>query len=286
MTHDSGKSKIVDVFIDIEAHRLTADIIKKHSTNRNDIREVALKGLNLEWCRDILELGCGFGFFTEALKEKVHPKAIVTGVDIIPDYEPLFLEACKKAGVKGIFTSSGTSVVKDLAEKSVDLVICSYSLYFFPEIIPDISRILKKNGLLIATVHKKGNMGELVHTAKDILLENNMLQEDVKLPIETLISRFSSENAFETLSPWFQDIRTKDYVNRLVFKPEDIYSLVEYFRFKHPLLLSRTEIEIESALNLLKTRLEELFTQRRDNFIISKDDTVFICSKPLYGRGT
>ncbi|MCD6154075.1 MAG: class I SAM-dependent methyltransferase [Syntrophobacterales bacterium] len=287
MSENKDKSKIIDVFIDVEAHRLTADIVKKHSTNRNDIREVALKGLNLEWCRNIVELGCGFGFFTEALKGKVHPEAVVTGVDVISDYKSPFLEACKKAGVKGVFTSSGASVVKDLEEKSVDLVICSYSLYFFPEIIPDISRILKKNGLLVATVHNKENMGELVHAAKDVLAANGMLQKSVKLPIEILISRFSSESGYETLSSWFQDIRTKNYVNTLIFKPGDLYFLLEYFSFKQPLLLlSGTHAGLGPALNLLKIHLEKLFTQRRGNFTISKDDTVFVCSKPLYGRGT
>ena len=285
MRNDNNKSRVVDVFIDVDAHRFTADIIKRHSTNRDDIRKVALDGLNVKWCKNILELGCGFGFFTEALKGKVHPDAVVTGVDIIRDYEPLFLEACKRAGIKGDFTSSGASVVKDLKDRSVDLVICSYSLYFFPEIVPDISRILKSDGLLVATVHNRKNMNELVSFARDVLASNGMLNQDERLPIEIFISSFSSENGHEILSPWFQDIQVTNYSNTLVFKPGDIYSLIEYFRFKCPFLLSRVKDKVETVFDLLEVHLQKSFTESRSNFTISKDDTIFVCSNPLLGKG-
>lgn len=285
MRDDNNKSKVIDVFIDVDAHRFTADIIKRHSTNRNDIRKVALDGLNIKGRKNILELGCGFGFFTEALKGKVHPDAVVTGVDIIRDYEPLFREACDRAGIKGNFTSSGASVVKDLKDRSVDLVICSYSLYFFPEIVPDISRVLKSDGLLVATVHDRENMNELASFARDVLASNGMLKRDEKLPIETFVSSFSSENGHEILSPWFQDIQVTDYLNKLVFKPGDIYSLMEYFRFKCPFLLSRVKDKVETIFDLLEVHLQKSFTESRSNFTISKDDTIFVCSNPLFGKG-
>jgi len=285
MRDDNNKSRVVEVFIDVDAHRVTADIIKRHSTNRNDIRKVALDGLNVKWCKNILELGCGFGFFTEALKGKVHPDAVVTGADIIRDYGPLFLEACERAGIKGDFTSSGANVVKDFKDRSVDLVICSYSLYFFPEIVPDISRVLKSDGLLVATVHNRENMNELASFARDVLAYNGMLKEGEKLPIEIFISGFSSENGYEILSPWFQDVQATNYSNTLVFEPGDIYSLMEYFRFKWPFLISRVTDEVETIFDLLEVHLQKTFTQSRSNFTISKDDTIFVCSNPLLGKG-
>lgn len=283
---NNNKSKVIEVFIDVEAHRFTADIIKRHSTNQNDIREIALEGLDLQWCRNILELGCGFGFFTEALKGKVHPEAVVTGVDIIRDYEPLFLEVCERIGVGGNFLSSeAASIVKDFEDETFDLVICSYSLYFFPEIVPDISRVLNGNGLLIATVHNQQNMGELVRFAKSVLGGNRKLKQDEKLPIQVLISKFSSENGYEILSSWFQNVRSVDYTNTLIFEPGDMDLLMEYLRFKCPFLLAATPDNMEITFDLLKIHLQKYFSRTKSSFTISKDDTIFVCSGPSHERG-
>lgn len=285
MKDNNNKSKIVEVFTDVNVHRSTADIIRRHSTNQNDVREIAFEGLNLEHCRNILDLGCAFGFFTEVLKGKVHPEAIVTGVDIIGNYEPLFLNACQRAGVKGAFRSSGVSVIKDFKDSSFDLILSSYSLYFFPEMVPDISRILNSDGLLVAISHDKHNMGELVSFAKDALGSNGMLKQDTKLPIEIFISKFSSENGCEILSPWFENIRVIDFKNSLFFQPDDISPLIKYFRFKCPFLLSDTPTEARTVVEVFENYLQESFHYSRNGFKISKGDTIFVCSKPSYGRG-
>src|SRR5512147_1718087 len=102
-------SGIAKVFIDVEAHRHAADIIKKRSSNKQDIRDMALAGLDLRSCRRILDLGCGFGFFTEGVGGKVHPDATATGIDQVGNYRSHFLDACRRAGIRGRFYSSGAS---------------------------------------------------------------------------------------------------------------------------------------------------------------------------------
>jgi len=282
--NNTHKSKVNKVFIDVSAHRFTADIIKRHSTNQNDIREVALKELDLSGCRNILELGCGFGFFTEALKGKVHPEAVVTGVDIIEEYETFFLEACKKAGMKGRFCSEGSSVVNKIEGNSFDLIICSYSLYFFPEILPDISRVLRERGVFIATVHNKQNMEELGNFAKEILISNGLLNRDEKLPIEIFVNSFSSEIGHQLLPPWFKNVKAITFPNFLVFEPIDMYSLLEYFRFKWPFLFTSTPAKLGRVFDLFEMNLQKYFNSPSKNFTISKDDTIFICSQPLHNK--
>lgn len=276
--------KIAEVFVDVDAHRFTSDIVRRHSTNRADVRAVALDGLDLMQCRDILELGCGFGFFTEMLRGRVHADAIVTGVDIVPGYESPYLKVCGEAGIKCRFTSSGALVVRDYRERSFDLAICSYCLYFFPEIVPDIARVLRKGGLLITTVHNRNNMSELVNFAKDVLVRGGVLDKEAILPIETFISSFSSENGYEILSRWFRDIKVVHYENTLVFEPGDIYTLIEYFRFKWPFFLSSITGKVELVFDLFEIELQQYFTRRQTDFVITKDDTIFICSNPFNER--
>jgi SAM-dependent methyltransferase len=284
MINPTGKSKALEVFVDVDAHRLTADIIKRHSTNRNDVRELALHGLDLSGCRRILDLGCGFGFFTAALKGRVHPDAVVTGVDIIGEYEPLFLDTCKEAGLGGEFRSSGISAVRDLEDASIDLILCSYSLYFFPESIGDLARLLKGVGRLVAITHHKEGLREAIRIARNFLGERGLLEEGKRLPIEELLSEFSSENGYEILSRWFQDVRALNYENALVFGCEELSPLLEYFRFKWPFFHTRPRVAVPELIGAFRAHLEAILYGSPDGLVISKDDQVFVCSNPLYGK--
>jgi len=280
MENKSEKQNVIDVFTDVQVHRLIADLIRKHSTNRSDIRDIALDGLNISECRNILDLGCGFGLFTEILKKRVHPLAVVTGVDVISGYEAPFLETCRSAGFEGKFFSSGAPLIKEFPDRTFDLILCSYALYFFPELIPHVSRVLASNGIFIAIAHDRNNMRELIDITKDILTGNDMLRDGM-LPLETIIGQFSSENGLELLSPWFGQIKTIDYYNTLVFQPEDGSQIIKYFLFKSPFLLSGTNFEIEWVVKLLSAQLQK-GSFLRDGFTISKNDRIFVCSSPFH----
>jgi ubiquinone/menaquinone biosynthesis C-methylase UbiE len=188
------KKKIRKVFRDVQKHLAIAQLIRRFSTNKDDIRKTALKQVDLSNCQSILELGCAFGAFTEALKDKLHPEAKITGIDIIPEYKPFFLEACKRAGYSGYFFSSGIDKIKKFPAGSFDLVICSYALYFFADMIPEIARVLKKDGLFITITHSQAGMREIVVIVKNILQQNNSLNEKQPLPIEIIFEQFSAEN--------------------------------------------------------------------------------------------
>ena len=101
------KKKIRRVFRNVQRHLLIGELIRQFSTNKEDIRKTALSQIDLSNCQNVLELGCAFGAFTEALQGKLHPQAQITGLDIIPEYEHFFLDACKRAGYAGTFSSSG-----------------------------------------------------------------------------------------------------------------------------------------------------------------------------------
>ncbi len=277
-----NQSKGRGVFTDVQGHILAAEIIRRYSANREDIRSLAFKGLSFEGCRNILDLGCGFGFFTEALKKKVPENASVTGIDLNEGYRDFFLEAARNAGVKGEFLASGASTIKSFGNEKYDLVLCSYALYFFPEILPEISRVLKKDGKFVTITHRKKNMGELIEAIKGILAQKEIGQK-TRLPIEDVIERFSGENGLCSLRPRFAQVQAVDYQNSLTFSREDIFDLVAYFKYKSPFFLSGMDLEIETVGNLLLTHLKESLSPN-DSFVMSKDDTIFICSDPIYDR--
>ena len=286
MINEAHHGQVREVFTGVEAHQETAALIRNHSTNQRDIREEALANLDLQHCHRILDLGCGFGFFSEALRNKVSPTAHVTGLDMIPAYETLFLEVCKRVGVEGRFLAVPVSHVHTLPEGSWDLVICSYALYFFPEIIPRIAQLLTPAGLFVTITHAGDNMEELIAAARISLRKIGFLSDREHLPIEEIIGRFCAENGHELLSPWFARIDAADYPNTLIFKPDEVSLLLSYFHFKSPFFLTGIDRDRGGILNAIAAYLTDVY-QSQQGFTISKDDRIFICRQPRFpGGGT
>ena len=276
---DRDRKDIYCTFSQVVLHRRVAGIVRDHSTNKMDIREIALEGIDLSNCREALDIGCGFGFFTEALKGRLHPEARVTGLDMIGDYEPLFMESCRKAGIRGRFLPASIAVIPQMGQETFDLILCSYALYFFPEIIPEIARALQAHGCFITITHSAENMGELIRAVKDVLADLRGRRPE-RLPIEDIVGRFSSENGGDVLAPSFARIRAVDYRNSIVFRPDEFSLLADYFRFKGPLYVSGEE-PLEKIIELLPGRIRP---GGSGGIAIAKDDRIFICFEPRRGK--
>ena len=274
------KKKIRQVFRNVQKHRRTEQIIRKLSSNKDDIRITALNQVDLTHCQNVLELGCAFGSFTEALKDRLHPEAKITGLDIVPEYEPFFLEACQRAGYSGNFSSIGVHPIKKYTNGTFDLVICSFALYFFIEIIPEIARVLKKNGIFITITHSRRNMQELIALTKTILDKNQLLSGNESLPIEIILRQFSSENGAALLSPHFRRIQQIDFNNSLIFQAQETEFFLEYYQFKRPFFLTGTHTLKNDIFNQLRLELQKM-TMNSKIIKMCKDDRIFICSEPL-----
>jgi ubiquinone/menaquinone biosynthesis C-methylase UbiE len=274
------KKKIRKVFRDVQKHLAIAQLIRRFSTNKDDIRIIALNQADLSSCQNVLELGCAFGAFTEALQDKLHPEAEITGIDIISEYKPFFLEACRRAGYSGHFSSSGIDRIKKYPAGSFDLIICSYALYFFPDMIPEISRVLKKDGLFITITHSQADMREMVGIVKKILKQNNLLDDKQSLPIELIFEQFSAENGKKLLHPFFGRISAIDFKNTLVFQTHEIDSFIDYFQFKKSFFLTETGAHNKTIINQLMMELQDL-AMKKNLVTMCKDDKIFICSQPV-----
>jgi SAM-dependent methyltransferase len=277
----SEQVQIEKVFQDVHQHQRVAELIQRFSTNKGNVQKIALEGLDLRNCRQILDLGCAFGSFSEKLKGRVAPDATATGVDIIAAYAPLYLAACGRASIRGQFFSTGAPLLKTFPERSLDLALCSYALYFFPEVIPEVAHLLRPEGIFAVITHYRRNTGELIDLTKRILEANGLMQEK-DLPLETITDRFSADNGEALLKPWFGKVEIMDFTNTLVFTREDTEYLLEYFRFKSPLYLTDAGLDVEAILPLILENLSRSSCER-NGMTISKDDRIFICSLPRHG---
>lgn len=272
---ENVNKELAEVFKDANTHQLVASIIIKHLSNKKDVRETALDGIDLRNARKILDLGCGFGFFTESLKGKVDPSCSIKGIDKHNQYEKYYLNACKNAGIKGTFTDEGIQSIEKIKDNTYDVIICSYALYFFPEYIHHISRILKKDGYFITITHSQPHMNEFTTHIRQILRKHN-IKFQKSLPYEDLINNFSNQNGDQLLSPWFDDIKSTYYQNTLTFEDEDYYDFSTYFCFKKSFFLP---IDMYDEKELCKLVLEEInkdFSKNK-SLSITKDDMIFVC---------
>ncbi len=279
----SEQAQIHKVFDNVQAHQRIAALIQKFSSNKHDVHRTALEGLDLKACRQILDLGCAFGSFTDKLKGRVSPEAVATGVDVIGTYEPLFLAACQRAGIHGRFFSTGAPILKAFTDRSFDLILCSYALYFFPEVIPEIARLLHKKGAFVAITHHRQNTAEMLGLIKSIL-DTIGLSHERDLPMEIITGRFSSENGEALLQPWFGRINVIDFPNKLVFSKQDIEYFLEYFHFKSPLYFTDTGLDMEAIIPVVSEHIRRAAAERND-ITISKDDRIFICALPWDRQG-
>ncbi len=270
------KSNLAEVFKDARKHLEVAGIIADHLSSKCDVRDEALNNLSLKHAGNLLDLGCGFGFFTRALQGRVDPKASITGIDRHPEYEQLYLESCKTAGLKGNFRGSGVSALGEIPDQSVDLVICSYAMYFFPWIIPELTQKLKPNASFVIITHAIPHMREFTNYVRSIL-RKKQIEVNGQLPYEKLIGLFSNRNACEQLDPYFNRIVRKRYSTKLLFNENDYDDFVKYFRFKHRFFIpEHAETELEDYI--LNTIKEDM--RNGTSFEITKDDMIFICSHP------
>ena len=271
-------TNMMNTFSDTKMHETVAEIIYSHSTNKLDVREAALEGLQFESANLLVDLGCGFGFFTRALKGKLKTGARITGIDQCADYQSPYLESCKLAGVKGNFIASGINALKEIQTNSVDFIICSYAMYFFPEIIPEISRILKPEGTFVTITHSINHLNELFFCIKKTFDELD-IQYPEYLPYELLIRNFSDENGLRLLSPYFDHIHEKEYRSSLVFNNGDDNSFRKYLQFKQPFYTPDTMKNDPTVFHKIITNLcSKLNTE--DAIKITKDDTIFVCTNP------
>jgi ubiquinone/menaquinone biosynthesis C-methylase UbiE len=279
------KKKIRQVYRQVLKHRRIEKLIRQFSSNKEDVRLKALSQVDLIDCRNVLELGCAFGAFTEALKGRLHPQAAITGLDIVSEYEPFFLEACTRAGYRGTFSSAGVQSIKKMPAGTFDLIICSFALYFFTEMIPHIARILKKDGFFIAITHDECNMEELIIITRRTLEEHQWLASNQLLPIELILRQFSTGNGEKLLGPYFGEIRKIDFKNSLIFQPWEIDFFMDYYQFKSPFFLTGTGADKNNIIEKLLHKLQDIGAENK-MITMCKDDTIFICSQPITGGNT
>ncbi len=281
------ETELDDAFRDLDLHQAVNCIVFGHSTNRQDIREFALDSIDFSAVRNVLDLGCGFGFSVLGLRNRVRAGTHVVGIDIQESYQRPFLQACESVGVIGEFHASDVAELASYPPRSFDLVLSFFSLYFFPDAVRDVARVLADGGSFLAITHSQATLRELIQHIPPTMASLGLGVPEL-LSIQKLLRTFAAENAEELLRPWFGEIEKRVFRNTLCFTPEEMSHLAVYLRMKKHLMLKEvydaSPDSVGAALNQLLASLAAE-ADRSGVLELNKDDAVLVCRRPAVGRG-
>jgi len=251
------------------AHEAISHIIRRYSTNRADVRHEALQDIDLTGVARLLDLGCGFGFMVDALAGSIPPDAEIVGVDMHPKNGEVFLARAEAVAGSARFVCRRLDSHLDFPRQSFDAVIASYSLYFFPGVIPEVARVLKPDGLFLSVTHSESQFEYLLEAL-------GFTQEHSEF--RSVLLEFSAENGGAKLAEHFAVVESRPYRNQLVFRSEDLDDYLALLRFKLPSLMPALAFDPDQATKLMDRARDLLVSS--DHVTIEKDDTVFISKEP------
>jgi ubiquinone/menaquinone biosynthesis C-methylase UbiE len=262
---------------------VTKHIIKSYSTNRHDIRDFAIRRLDLSMVRRVLDLGSGYGFFIEKLKSLLAPDAVITGIDLVEHNAHAYLDTVASIHYHGEFIHGPVDLVRSMEDESFDLIISSYSLYFFPYIVPQIARLLTRDGAFIAITHSERSLEEALGFVKGCS-ESLGLRTPEKTALGRLFAAFSAENGALLLEPFFGKVDRIRYRNSMVFGSSHLEDCVYYLEKKKNLIYKEMiDGYPDRLLDLEKCITARVYEHAKLNGQVSfnKDDGIFICREPV-----
>lgn len=264
---------------------LTKHLINTFSTNQDDIRNIAIRNLDLKYVKHVLDLGCGYGFFIEKLQGRLHDDAEIIGIDIVENNREAYLNCIEANHYHGLFINAKADILSMYPDNAFELIICSYSLYFFPHLIQEISRVLASNGLVIIITHNKKSLFEVIQLIPDCMNKLNIGSQSKfsELSITGLLNSFSSEIGYSELEAYFQNIEIIPYNNSLVFSTDHIDDCKLYITLKRNLFFKEViSYDAERVVDMENCIIDSIMHAMEDtgNFSITKDDSIFLCLKP------
>lgn len=281
--HLYSTEDIKKTYESIQNHIRTKHIILNYSKNAGDIRKVALEGLDLSKVERVLDLGCGYGFFTESLEGLLKKGTLILGMDLIDENNrDSFLTTVEGMGYRGEFIAENASSIKTMGDSSFDLIIASYSLYFFPYLIDEIARILSREGIFIAVTHTEYSLQEVIQMIPRCIEGLGLIPPD-EILISRLFRTFSMENGEGQLAPYFEETEKIVFENSLTFPSEKVNDCIEYLEQKKHLLFKDIEASYPERMDdIISSFYRDIlaFAQKGERIALTKDDVVFRCHKP------
>jgi precorrin-6B methylase 2 len=190
MTHFMGRE------IAQTMHFTGAPWLVRESRQREEDCRLLIEALAIQPGQTICDLGCGNGFYTLELAQRVGPRGRVYAVDVQPEMLRMLLGRLAEQGIRNVTPVLGTAIDPRLPKGEVDLVLCVdvYHEFSHPEaMLERIRESLAPGGRLVLAEFR----GE--DPAVPIKPEHKMTKAQVRAELEP--AGFTLAREFDRL-PW------------------------------------------------------------------------------------
>ncbi len=250
-------------------HEAISALIRRHSTHLTDVRQATLEPLDFSDEQEILDLGCGFGFLAEEMARRSPSGTRIVGLDACKNNQRTYLHRVRARDCEAEFHQAQLLDKLPFQKSRFRKVMSSYSLYFFPEIVGEVSRVLKPEGTFWCLTHSE-NSFEGIFRATGI--------DPIGTSLVKLLKEFSTENGVSLLAPHFEVVERTVYRNVLIFYRQDLADFLKYLRFKLPLIDQK--FKLDDPLPPILVEKSMAFLDRYGRITVEKDDSAFYCRRP------
>lgn len=260
-----------------EAWRIRQETHDRYSVPAVDFSAWALGCINWNGEERILDLGCGPGRW-HATVRKLLPNVVYYGIDLHPGM--LAHHPAPRA------LTVGNALRLPYTDGSFDVVMANHMMYHIPDIegaIKEIRRVLKPDGVLMATTNSVHNMPELqvlLHRAVTLLVPPGTDRFQTPLPPSDL---FTLETGTRLLSRHFYAVARYDLPSALVFPAaEPVLAYLESTRAAREPQLPRgvhwndVMLIVGEQINRLLEHFGELVISKLIGVLVATDQGDFI----------
>lgn len=211
----------------------------------------------------ILELGCGNGAFWAENLTRIPKNVEIT----ISDISDGMLRDAKRnlSSIDAKFSFDVFDCHKiPFDDQTFDLVIANHLLFYcedIPKVCSEIRRVLKPDGLLLASTYGTHHMIEISQLVQEF-------DSRIILSAEKLYEKFGLENGMKLLKPFFQDIQCVRYDDSIDLDHAEL--LIEY-------ILSCHGNQNQHILDRYKDFRVFVEKKTQKGFHITKDAGAFLC---------
>lgn len=240
--------------------RLTRDIVamrEKFTIPRIDFPQWALNSLLWRGDETVLDIGCGYGQFYDSLREYV-PNVDYHGMDLFPH-----MMSTHPAQDSGRLTV-GDAVVLPYASATFDVVMANNMLYHIQDIdaaISEIRRVMKPDGVLMATTQSVQSMPELrVLLRRAVIILTQQPPSAVRPPL-TASDLFGLENGTRMLARHFYAVCRAEIPSTMIFTTPEPF--IDYLNAMREMLeiYMPSDVTWDEVIDVLREQVMQLIHQ-------------------------
>ncbi|MCU0474893.1 MAG: class I SAM-dependent methyltransferase [Anaerolineae bacterium] len=227
---------------------------------RMDFAGWALRGLRWRGDERVLDVGCGYGAYYDRLSQ-AHPNIDYFGLD-----QSLGMLAHHAAAGHGRLLV-GDATHLPFPDDSFDVVMANHMLYHLPDLdsaMREIKRVLKPEGVLMATTHSNQTIPEIRMLIRRAIIILTRANPSSVRPPTTVSDLFSLESGTRVLSRHFYGVCRFEIPSTLIFHTEaDFLSYLAQLRDLLELSLP-VDVTWEGIMEVLRDQVAQFIYQLGD----------------------